>query len=367
VYSKFKGVLNMVNLYQRKIFDDQGKHIKTSLYFDYYYKDQKRVRRFINLYLKAGRGYQKQNKKTMELVNTLLIQENNKLSINKSISKTLEKEIQSGLLAYIAVILKKTNKNSLYMNIYKNLRRYLKHDVTLREINYIWLEKWKAYLLERCYLSNNSARAYFLKLNTVLNRAVREGLIDANPFKRVESIKSTGIKRDYLTLDELHRIAKLPAGENELIKRAFLFSCFTGLRRSSICNLLHSEIKDGQIQRRDEKTGDFEYFDLSKMAIEILKDCNIINISGRVFDGLTYHMMGIRLKAFLKPLQLDKRVSFHTARRTYATLLLTQGAELYTVSKLLGHADIKTTQIYANVINEKKKSAVNALPVLKMK
>lgn len=357
----------MVNLYQRKIYRD-GKHIKTSLYFDYYLKGQGRARRFINHYLLIGKQYKRENKKTLEIVNALLIQENNKLQATKSISKCIEREKHVTLLSYIAGIIQDQKKYSLYSNLYSNLKLYLKRDIRLKDIDYKWLESWKQSLIRSKSLSVNSARAYYLKLNTVLNRAVREGLINDSPAKRIETIKSQSVKRDYLTLEELKQIAALPGEKYEMIKRAFLFACFTGLRRSSICNLLYSEIKDNQIQRRDEKTGDYEYFDLSATAKQILDTGNnLLNSTGRVFEGIFYYSMVRDLKAFLKPLKIDKHITFHTARRTYATMLLTQGANLYTVSKLLGHSDIKTTQIYANIINDVKRDAVNALPVLEIK
>lgn len=355
----------MVTLYERKLFDKAGKHIKTSLYFDYYFHGQQRVRRFINMYLLPGIAYKKINKKTLELVTAMLIEENNKLATTKSIAKTLEKKLTKGLLKYLTEIIEDKGKNTLFSNLHYNLKHYMKYDIDLRDIDHVWINKWKKHLTEKSYLHTNTARAYFLKLSRVFYMAIREGYVDVHPFTRAEHIKEIGVKREYLTIDELKTILDMPGDEFKLIKKAFLFACFTGLRRSSIVNLMYSDIKNDSIQRYDEKTEDYEYFELSDVARMILKmDSHIVGLTGRVFDGLTYRNMQHKMEAFGAALPLDKHVTFHTARHTYATLLLTYGTDLYTVSKLLGHSNIQTTQKYANIIDAKKRAAVDALPAL---
>ncbi len=356
-----------VKLYKRKIYSKEGKYIKTSLYFDYYLKGQTRSRRCINHYLIEHKKFTKENNKTIDEVSILLIQENKKLQQTKSISQCIERENHISLLNYLSTVIEHQKGNTLYDNLYTYLQNYLKSDINLKNIDRKWIEKFRLSLLQS-KLSINSARAYYLKLKTLLNKAVREGLIENTPVKNVDTIKPQSVKREFLTIDEIEKIAALPGGRYELIKRAFLFSCFTGLRRRSVCNLLYEEINNNKIQRFDEKTGDYEYFDLSKTAQKILTSSgNIYNATGRVFEGLNYVTMTRDLKRFIAPLKIRKNITFHTARHSYATMLITQGADLYTVSKLLGHADIQTTQIYANIINDVRKNAVNSLPVLEIK
>lgn len=364
----------MVTLFKRKIFDKQGKHVKTSLYFDYYAKGQKRVKRFINLNLLPGKQFIKDNNKTLSLVTSMLQEENNKLAEIKSIDKIIEKPKEFRLLPYIQDHIATQTKSNIYTNIYSNLTKFiLQHSqynesIELKQIDYNFLENWKHYLINTCKLNPNTARAYFVKFNTVLNKAVKEGILLTNPCKQVSMIKPIGIKRDYLTIEEIQAFADIKLnGIWNIYRNAFLFSCFTGLRRLSVYNLKWSEIKDGQIQRRDEKTGDYEYFALSQTALELLKtDNNILDLEGKIFQGLSYRNMTPVIQKIAKRLNIDKDVSFHTGRRTYATLLQNRGVDLYTVSKLLGHADIKTTQIYAQVMNVTKQNAVNLLPELKL-
>lgn len=297
----------------------------------------------------------------------MCIEENNKLIQTKSIEKCVEREKNIMLLDFIQDIINEVKKKSLYDNLYSNLSNYIKQDIPVKDIDQKWLEGYRQYLLTSKVLSVNSARAYFLKLNTVLNKAVRAGYIESSPGKKVETIKSQKVRKQYLTIDEINSIAALPPGKYETIKRAFLFACFTGLRRVSIFNLKYSDINANRIERVDEKTREYEYFDMSDSAMNIIFKQGIpFNASGKVFEGLKYHSMTNELKEFIKPLNIKKNITFHSARHTYATLLLTQGVDLFVVSKLLGHADIKTTQVYSNIVDKLKQKAVKSLPVIEL-
>ena len=128
------------------------------------------------------------------------------------------------------------------------------------------------------------------------------------------------------------------------------------------------QIKGDTIEFRKKKTKNYEYLHLSAMARQILTDRpnpKILNMQNTtVFNVPCQSQLGKVLKQWCKDAGIDKRVSFHTARHTFATLALTQGVELYTVSKLLGHKTIQATQIYAKIIDEKKKAAMELLPMI---
>ncbi len=152
---------------------------------------------------------------------------------------------------------------------------------------------------------------------------------------------------------------------NQEVKDAFLFSCFTGLRYSDVVNLTWDNISNDKIEFKQRKTGGVEYLPISQTAKDILVNSqNSKNKSKFIFDVPTKVGIFKHIKKWVKDAGIKKRVSFHTARHTFATMALTQGVDLYTVSKLLGHKDISTTQVYAKIIDSKKDEAVNKLPIL---
>jgi integrase len=158
------------------------------------------------------------------------------------------------------------------------------------------------------------------------------------------------------------------------VKQAFFFSCFTGLRYSDVDALTWDKVKNGFIEFSQQKTGDAERLPLSDEAKRILKQQEKAEPSpnlrrefakNSVFFMPTQPVVDKQLKAWAKAAALDKRISFHKSRHTFATLSLSAGVDLYTTSKLLGHKNLQTTQIYAQVVDEKKKQAVSMLPSLK--
>jgi integrase len=126
-------------------------------------------------------------------------------------------------------------------------------------------------------------------------------------------------------------------------------------------NLTGRHVQNGQLQYRQKKTGVFEYLPLSPTAIQLLGD--IQQTDEPIFKlpksegGLWTH-----LQIWVTKAGITKHVSFHVARHTFATLALTYSKDLFLVSKLLGHKDIKHTQIYAKIIDDRKQEAVSSLP-----
>lgn len=213
-----------------------------------------------------------------------------------------------------------------------------------------------------------TADTYCQRFRTALNEAVHEGLIDKNPWNKletIEKIKMPESKREFLTIDEIRRMiaAECPNG---LVKRAYLFSCFTGLRISDVRNLKWSNIyhENGQtfVSVVMVKTTKPLYIPLSAQALKWMpeKEEGKSSQDGYVFDGLVnYGNVNENLKKWAEAAGIRKHISYHTSRHTFATMMLTLGADLYTVSKLLGHSSVKHTQIYARIIDSKKDEAVN--------
>ena len=150
------------------------------------------------------------------------------------------------------------------------------------------------------------------------------------------------------------------------IKNIFLFGCYTGLRFSDIRTLKWTNIKDGRIQLTQTKTKGTVYILLGKNAERILELQR--DNTEFVFDISRYSSsVNKTLKSLIDKSSIEKDVTFHSSRHTFATFLISSGVNVYTVSKLLGHKSLKTTEIYSNIIDEKKKQAIDNLPVMEVK
>lgn len=165
-----------------------------------------------------------------------------------------------------------------------------------------------------------------------------------------------------MTLEELRRLANVPFKYDEL-RRAALFSALTGLRFSDIAKLTWQEVQHGANQGyylrfKQQKTKNLETLPISEDAFELLGTRS--NLDEKVFKTLKKSQT-MYLPAWTAKAGIDKKITFHCFRHTYATLQLTLGSDLYTVSKMLGHKDIATTQIYARIIDEKKREAANKI------
>lgn len=202
----------------------------------------------------------------------------------------------------------------------------------------------------------------------MLNTAVKEGVTDSNPFYalgRHERIAKTQSEREYLTKEELLALADAPTA-NETTIRAFLFCCFTGLRYSDVCTLAWRDIRQtdsGPVVsiRAMRKTGKQITIPLNQSALKWLPDKSGLKPMQKVFDMTCLNACNRCLKKTAAAAGIEKNVSFHTARHTFAVLALAAGGDIYTVGKLLGHGDIHTTQIYADVVMETKIEAVNRI------
>lgn len=254
----------------------------------------------------------------------------------------------------------------------KHLVNYCNASTTFEQVDIQFVEGFKKYLLNTAktksgkLLSNNSALSYFNKFRAAINKAYNDGIISDNPIKRVKGIKQVDTHREYLTLDELKAVAKAEC-RYDVLKRAFLFSCLTGLRWSDIHKMTWSEIEvynDGwRIHFTQQKTKGAEYFDISQQARSYMGEKG--ESDERVFKGLKYSSyMNVALTQWMLRAGVTKPITFHCARHTFATIQLFLGTEIYTVSKLLGHSELKTTQIYGKIIDQKKTEAVNKIPNL---
>lgn len=213
-------------------------------------------------------------------------------------------------------------------------------------------------------LAVNSQAIYFKRLKACLNRAVKDGFLKVSPAVGIEGIKKEETTRMYLTTDEVRLLARTPC-KSDGVKRAFLFSCLTGLRRSDIERLTWGEVKeqDGftRIIFKQKKTGGMEYLDIAPQAAELMGETG--SAGQLVFPEILTPPHTNRIIAdWVQIAGIEKKITFHCARHTFAVMMLDLGTDIYTVSKLLGHREIQTTQIYAKVLDKNKQAAVAKIP-----
>lgn len=217
-------------------------------------------------------------------------------------------------------------------------------------------------------LAKSTMHLFQLKMNTMLNQAARDGVIKCNPYhllSRDERIKKPTDQRDFLTREELRRLMEVET-RSTTTKMAFLFSCFTGLRYSDLKQLKWGNIErsqSGMVLRIEamKKTEKPVIVPLGTNAMAWLPERGDKTLDDYVFDIGTCGGCNAVLKKMAKRAGINKRVSFHTGRHSFATLTLAATNDIATVSRLLGHTSVATTQIYAEVLMEDKIAAVNKL------
>lgn len=243
----------------------------------------------------------------------------------------------------------------------------------LRFINYLkttncLTKKTTKKHVETKTLGNASQYTYMCAFISVLHYAVKKEYIQANPFDKIaanERIqKSNEHQREYLSVEELRTL--MVQEHLTQTQRAFMFSCFCGLRISDIVGLkaMHIEYDGGHVYVRKsmQKTKKGIRLCLSDEALRYLPDVRTKRADEQVFDGLLHkNAINTHIDAWMKRSGINKHITFHCARHTYATLNLTAGTDIYTTSKLLGHSNVATTQIYARIIDKKKEEAAKAL------
>ena len=252
------------------------------------------------------------------------------------------------------------------------LKDYAGEQVTMEGVDKTFCKGYIDYLLTEYQpmgkpISRFTAQNYYRVLNCALNAAVRADIIKVNPMNKLdnsEKIRRPDSRREYMTIEEIRSLIATPM-EYSAVKNSYLFSCFCGLRISDIIGLKWKNVYIDNGQYRLEvvmqKTKEPIYLPLSPEALKWMPERGEKTAEDRVFDLPSPTYINVILKPWAKAAGIDKHFTFHTARHTFATMMLTLGADLYTTSKLLGHSDVQVTQVYAKIVNRKKDEAVNGL------
>ena len=351
-----------------------------SIYLDIYL-DGRRKYEYLKLYLLPGRENKTKNKETLAFANAIKAKriveiqngrfgfENGKktnLTLMEWMEETRKIKIEKGKsYAYVKTTRITINHLSRYLNGKK---------IKLSDVDKKFIKGFISYL-KKCktnkgtLMTEHSVYLYFETLLTAFNMAMKMDLIDKNPCLDIfpeDRPKQKSSVREYLTLDEVKTLIDTPCDDMR-VKRIFLFSCFTGLRFVDIKNLKWKDIikvDEGvyQIELVQQKTKQLVVIPLTENAMRWLPEREDKGEKDNVFQVPFICIAYPHLHEWTKKAGINKNVTYHVGRHTYATLLLYYGADLYTVSKLLGHTNVKTTQIYAKVMDESKRKAVNLIP-----
>ncbi len=369
---------------------------RKSMYLDFYppVKHQKTGemtrREFLGLYIfeKAKSVIDKQhNIETLRIAESIRQKRENQFNKPEiyneyELDRLRIKEIGDRDFIYYYRKLAEKRKPSNYhswMSALKYLENFTGGNLKFADLNERFLEDFKEYLLttpsnksQKSKLSTNSAVSYFNRLKAALKQAFKDGLLQSDLNSKVSSIKPKETRREFLTLEELQKLLYTKC-ESELVKRTALFSALTGIRFIDIKKMTWSEIEyiQGQgyfLNYKQKKTDGVEFQPISTEAYGYtLGTDNPKDMpqTEKVFDDLNYASTHRQVKKWISDAEISKKISFHNFRHTFATLQLFYGTDIYTVSKMLGHKNLQTTQIYAKVVDQAKIAAANRIQIEK--
>lgn len=287
-----------------------------------------------------------------------------------------KERLQQNFIEYFKKTTTKRHANSSesiqvnWKRVYELLKFFSGDTLLFSQIDNRTAEEFKLFLMtapcggsKSGTISQNTAATYFSIFKAALKQAFVDGYLQVDLSARIKGIQEQESRREYLTVEELNTLANTPC-EREVLKRAALFSALTGLRHCDIQKLQWKEISmngnQAQLHFTQQKTKGVEYMPISQQALEL---CGEPRQSEQlVFEDLPDPAwISKPLKRWIDAANIKKKISFHCFRHTYATLQLSSGTDIYTVSKMLGHTNVKTTQIYAKVVDEKKNKAAQAI------
>jgi len=351
---------------------------KITLYLDFYppIRNPRTMemsrREYLGIYIiKKPRTPEERNINAEKLKQAEAIRAQRELStINEQFGFIDKAKQKMDFLAYFKE--KLPNQDQKWEKIYKHFYRFVNGKCTFSDVTVDLCNSFRTYLLnarqlkhDKRTLSQNSAAGYWSTFRGLLAIAYRDKYLLENINEHLDKIDTQDTRRHFLTIEEVQALHNTPCQE-PVLKAASLFSCLTGLRFSDIIALRWENFEtypDGGhcIRLRTEKT-DTEA--LNPISLEAFELCGEKS-TGLVFKGFKKSMLQSILPKWLQAAGITKHITFHCFRHTFATLLVSNGSEIYTVSKMLTHKNVSTTQIYADLIDEKKREAAETIKIKK--
>lgn len=344
-----------------------------SLYLDVYWRGS-RSYEFLNMYLIPERSPQdkQRNRQTIQLAEAIKSKRIVELQ-NNFYGFENEKNRKIKFFDYLKNF-EDSYKQKFQLSSYgtfatlkKYLNEYASPKTLLQDIDTDWIKGFKQFLCRGMNvkkLKSNTKWLYFNHFLAIINAAYKDGYFLKNPANGIEKFPKIYNERVYLSIEEVNALINTPCRDIPM-RNAFLFSCLTGLRMSDIHNMVWRQVSQiegfTRVTFRQQKTKILQYLDLSPQAVVFMgerKDDNCLVFNGFRYDHYTSH----KLRAWARRAGISKPITFHSARHTFAVMMITLGTDIYTLSKLLGHHSISTTQIYASIIDAKKRDSIMKIP-----
>jgi len=347
-----------------------------SIYLDCY-QNGKRTYEFLKLYLipEVDEAARVQNQNALQAANAIKAQRTIEITNGQAGIKANPQLAKMSFVDWMQVYEKSLRRDGkTYGKQIGNTIRLLdmyKKGVLLRDVDKSFCIGFIDYIRNKYkmsngkFLSDTTISNYTRAIACALNKAVKDGIITKNPLHELsttERPQTPPSKREFLTIEEVKALIATDCDMPE-IKRAFLFACFCGLRISDVEALTWDKIAtdNGRLVCNIvmKKTKEQLYLPLSKEALVWLPKRGDAKPSSKVFSLPGQTCLSKYLQIWAAQAGITKHVSFHVSRHTFATMMISLGADLYTVSKLLGHTNIKVTEVYAKLVNAKKFDAVS--------
>lgn len=345
-----------------------------SIYLDYKVEGRRKSE-FLKMYLLPGRSdeVKRLNDYTHRAVANIIAQRMNNLAWDRNANagvKDSKRLLTEVCTEYGSLRTKRGSKGA--KTRYSNLNHHIcsvNAHIRMWEVNLDFVKALADTMMRKGRTSTGSPLAKATITNTisalssVMRYAQRKGMVKENPVELFDTstIQGPVYKRNYLIADEVKALIDTPCS-NEEYKNLFLFGCFVGLRYSDLRTLRWKDIivENGEtrIEKMMSKTKHMVYIPLGKGALQYLPPRR--DFDDLVFPDLPYNIgiIDVVIKQWAKDAGIRKVVTFYTARHSFATLSLTQGADLFAVSRLMGHNDISTTEGYAEIIDAKKEANI---------
>lgn len=367
-------------MHEKEIIRLRRKRIQSgeSLYLDSYFKGKRRYE-FLRLYLipERTKADKFKNEQTLRLANTIKSKRLVELFNNKYGFSNEKPEVN--LIQYIRLVMENKERQgkigikSTFETLIYHLTKYRGTRILLSDLDDRYTQGFVLYLstaISRTSgktLKTSSQHNIYTSLKTIVHQAIKDDLLTTDPTKSIDPPRMILPHKEFLTEEELKRLIQTPCSK-EIVKRSFLFCCFTGLRISDVRELTWKKVifeeQGVHINYRQKKTKIENYVPLSENAISVLPPKDDKSDSDPVFLLPQETTIRKTLKEWMTNAKIDKHITFHSSRHTCATLLLNSGVDIYTVKEILGHTDIGTTMKYTKVIDKTKRIAVNKIPNL---
>ena len=242
-------------------------------------------------------------------------------------------------------------------------KKYQASDVSIKSVNYQMIQQFSIFLKTHKECNHNTTIKFLQNLKTVTRLSIRSGWLLKDPFNGI-SLTLKEVDRPYLSHEEIERLIAFNSPFDRLnrVRDFFVFSCFTGLAYIDVSKLKRSEIEGNEesgfwIRTRRQKTGGRANIPLLDIPMSIINNYSRLELL-RANDPILPILSNQKMNAYLKELAdlcgIEKQLSFHVARHTFATTVtMMNGVPIETVSKMLGHKNLQSTQHYARIVDKK--------------